>query len=176
MREGRKTSILVGILILVAYLMLLSLLVSPIIGLFTEIISGAAVISIAILMYPFFKKYKLKFSYISLKVVEGVLMFAAGIFVLLQNINMYDNLYAIHVYAFAISAFIFYVLLHKTKLIPRYISIWGMIASVLVLLANIYTQLGFELSMIGTIVGYAPIILNEVFLAVYLMIKGFKLK
>jgi hypothetical protein len=65
------------------------------------------------------------------------------------------------------------VLLQKKQLLPKFISIWGMVASVLVSVANVYTQLGFELPMLGTIIGYAPIILNEVFLAIWLMIKGF---
>ena len=164
---------IVGILILVAYSMLASINVHPVIGLFTEVISGAAVIGIAILMYPLFKPYKLRISYLIIKGIEGLLMFAAGVFVLLQNITMYNNIYAIHVYAFSISAFLFYVLLQKKQLLPKFISIWGMVASVLVSVANVYTQLGFELPMLGTIIGYAPIILNEVFLAIWLMIKGF---
>lgn len=173
MDKNKKIAFIVGILILVAYSMLLSTSVAPIIGLFTEVISGAAVIGISILMYPLFEQYKLRILYLLLKFVEGLLMFAAGFFILSQNITVYNNIYAIHVYAFSISAFLFYVLLQKTQLIPKFISIWGMVASVLVLVANIYTQLGFELPMLGTIIGYAPIILNEVFLAIWFMVKGF---
>ena len=173
MKVKRRISVIVGILILVAYLMLFSISVSPMVGLFTEIISGAAVIGIAILMMPSFKDLKLKIPYLLLKAIEGFLMFAAGIFVLIQDITMYDRLYAIHVYAFSISAIFFYILLNKTRLIPKFINIWGIIAAVLVLSANIYTQLGFELPVIGQIIGYAPIILNEAFLAFWLMIKGF---
>lgn len=172
--KPRNTAVIVGILILVAYSMLATTFLPPTIGLLTEVISGSAVIGIAVLMYPLFKQYKLRIIYLSLKLIEGLLMIIAGIFILLQNLSMYENIYAVHVYAFSISAFIFYILLYKKRLIDDYISIWGMIASVLVLAANIYTQLGFKLPMIGTIIGYAPIILNEVFLAVLLMVKGFK--
>ncbi len=56
MIKNRRTSIIVGILILVAY----SLLGSgnpeaKILGMVLEIISGLAVISIAVLMFPLFK-------------------------------------------------------------------------------------------------------------------------
>ncbi len=173
MNKNKKTAIIVGVLILVAYSMLLSTTVAPIMGLFTEVTSGAAVIGIAILMCPLFKPHGLRISYLLLKIIEGLLMFTAGIFIFLENITVYDSLYEIHVYAFAISAFFFYVLLIKTKLIPKFISVWGAIAAVCVLAANICTQLGFELSMTGAIFGYAPIILNEVFLAIFLMTKGF---
>lgn len=173
MDTNKRTAILVGILIIVAYTMLLSTFVPQIIGLFTEVISGAAVIGIALLMYPLFKQHKLRISYLLLKVVEGLLMFIAGVFILFSNITMYNTIYAIHVYAFSISAFLFYILLYKTELISKSISIWGMIAAVLVLTANIYTQLGFELPIIGMIIGYTPIILNEIFLAILLIAKGF---
>jgi len=156
--------------------MLFSTSAPPAIGLFTEIISGAAVIGIALLIYPLFETHQLRVPYFLLKLIECLLMFAAGVCILLSDINTYDRLYEIHVYAFSTSAFLFYILLHKTKLIPKFISTWGMVAAVLVLLANIYTQLGFELPMIGVIVGYAPIILNEAFLATWLIAKGFNAK
>lgn len=170
----RKTAIIVGILILVAYTMLLSTSVAPIVGLFTEVLSGAAVIGIAVLMFPVLNPYKLRIPFFVLKAIEGILMFAAGVFILLKNIKMYDNIYSVHVYAFSISAFFLYILLFQKQLVAKYICIWGMFASVSVLSANIYTQLGFELNIIGTIVGYMPIILNEVFLSFVLIIKGFK--
>ena len=49
MDKLRKISIVVGILIILAYSMLLSASVVPILGLFTEVISGLAVIGIAVL-------------------------------------------------------------------------------------------------------------------------------
>jgi len=56
--SDRKTAIIVGILILLAY----SLLGSDnpdakVLGMFLEVISGLAVIGIAVLMYPLFKPY-----------------------------------------------------------------------------------------------------------------------
>jgi uncharacterized Tic20 family protein len=55
MNSNRKTAIIVGVLILLAY----SLLGSDnpdakVLGMFLEVISGLAVIGIAVLMYPLF--------------------------------------------------------------------------------------------------------------------------
>jgi hypothetical protein len=80
--SDRKTAIIVGILILLAY----SLLGSDnpdakILGMFLEVISGLAVIVIAILMYPLFRPYnkKVSFWYIVFRGIEGGLMIIAGI-------------------------------------------------------------------------------------------------
>ncbi|MCK5617645.1 DUF4386 domain-containing protein [Candidatus Pacearchaeota archaeon] len=174
----RKTSIFVGILIIVAYLMLFTLLVNPIFGLLLEVISGLAVIGISILMYPFFisKNKKLAKGYIVGKFVEGGLMLAAGSMILVGNLVMYNNLYKVHVYFFAISALLFYILLNKTKLTPKYINLWGIIASILILVANIIELLNIEMTTIMLVIFYAPIILNEFYLAIYLIFKGFNKK
>ena len=111
MNKNRTTAIIVGILILVAYLMLLTHSVDPFLGMFLEIISGLAVIGISILMFPLFKKHiTLTKGYLIGKFVEGGLMFAAGFMVLIGNLIAYNKLYAVHAYFFIISAFIFYVL------------------------------------------------------------------
>ena len=174
----RKKAIIVGILIIVAYSMLLTLLVSPFLGLLLEVISGLAVIAISILMYPLFisKGKALTKSYLVGKFVEGGLMLAAGVMILIGNIIMYDNLYAVHTYIFAISAILFYLLLYKSKFVPRFISIWGIIAGILLIGVNLLDVMGVSISLIIGIIGYAPIILNEVFLALWFIFRGFNLK
>ena len=64
MNTNRKTAIIVGVLILVAYRLLGS--GNPeakILGMFLEAISGLAVITIAVLMFPLFKPYNKKASF-----------------------------------------------------------------------------------------------------------------
>ena len=64
MDTNRKTAIIVGVLILLAYSLLGS--DSPdakVLGMFLEVISGLAVIGIAVLMYPLFKPYNKKASF-----------------------------------------------------------------------------------------------------------------
>jgi len=171
----RKRAIIVGILILVAYLMLLTLLVNPILGMFLEIISGLAVIGISVLMYPLFisKDRVLTKGYLIGKFGEGGLMLIAGGMILIGNIMMYETLYKFHAYFFSISALFFYLLLNKTKLTPKYINFWGIIATILILVANILGLFNIDMTKMMLGIFYVPIILNEVYLAIYLMVRGF---
>jgi len=74
MNSDRKAAIIVGILILVAYSMLASE-VTDIKWVVTllDIVSGLAVIGIAVLMFPFFKvsNRQLSFSYLYIKILGG---------------------------------------------------------------------------------------------------------
>jgi hypothetical protein len=62
----------------------------------------------------------------------------------------------------------FYYLLYQSKLIPRWLSVWGFIGAILFPVA--------WLSLFGpTISGpfLLPLVVNEVVLAVWLIVKGF---
>ena len=72
---------------------------------------------------------------------------------------------------FALGAVLFYALLYRSKLVPRWLSVWGLVGVVMVVLMNV---LGMDLT-----VGWffaMPIILNELFLAGWLLIRGFDKK
>jgi hypothetical protein len=75
---------------------------------------------------------------------------------------------------FGIGALVLYGTLFRLRLVPRFISIWGLIATLFIFAVTI---LGFVLpaGLGGTlpILLGLPIILNELFLGVWLMIKGF---
>jgi hypothetical protein len=172
----RKTSIIVGVLILVAY----SLLGSgnpeaKTLGMVLEVISGLAVITIAVLMFPLFKPYnkKASFWYIVLRSIEGGLLVVTGILFLSHNtrlLELYVGIHTGHAYIFAIAALIFYYLLYQSKLIPRWISVWGVIAAILLILVSLLEVTGIisELMILKL-----PIVLNELVLAIWLMVKGF---
>jgi hypothetical protein len=174
----KRTAIIVGILILVAYSMLSAAIIKTrwLVTLF-DVISGLAMIGAAVLMFPFFKisSRKLSFGYLYLKILEGALMIAAGIFFLSDSLQgwrgwIYDYP---QTYEFIISASLFYILLFKTKLVPRFISVWGLIACCALLMASVVGLLGVNSPMVAVLT--IPIITNEVFLAIWLMIKGFNL-
>ncbi|GAG78300.1 unnamed protein product, partial [marine sediment metagenome] len=81
MDSNRKIAIIVGALILIAYGVLASSITeSKIIVMLFEVISGVAVILIAVLMFPLFKPYneKASFWYIFFRSIEGGLMIIAG--------------------------------------------------------------------------------------------------
>jgi hypothetical protein len=176
MNKYRKTSIIVGVLILVAYSVIGS--GNPeakVLGMVLEVISGLAVITIAVLMFPLFKPYnkKASFWYIFFRIIEGGLLVVTGILFLSQNtrlLEIYAGIHAGHAYIFAIAAMIFYYLLYQSKLIPRWISGWGVIAAILLILVNLLevTSIIPELMIL-----YLPIILNELVLAIWLLVKGF---
>ncbi len=176
MNTNRKTAIIVGVLILVAY----SLLGSgnpeaKILGMFLEAISGLAVITIAVLMFPLFKPYNIKssFWYIVSRSIEGGLLVVTGILFLSHNtllIEIRDGINVGHGYIFAVAALIFYYLLYQSKLIPRWISVWGVIAAILLILVNLLEVTGIIPQLM---ILYLPIILNEIVLAIWLMVKGF---
>ena len=176
MSTHRKTAIIVGVLILLAYSVLGS--GNPeakILGMLLEVISGLAVISIAVLMYPLFKPYnkKASFWYIVLRSIEGGLLVVTGILFLSHNtllLEIYAGIHAAHGYIFAIAALIFYYLLYQSKLIPRWISVWGFIAAILLILVNLLEVTGI---ISGLIILALPIILNELVLAIWLIVKGF---
>lgn len=179
MKSNRKIAIIVGILILVAYGVLASSVIeSKTIVMLFEVISGIAVVGIAVLMFPFFKPFneKLTLSYLIFKTIEGALMIIAGILFLSISTSLLevrDGIYIIHTYVFILSALMFYYLLFKSKIIPRFISVWGIIAAILLLIANLLEIANLTLSTPILVLGYAPIILNEVFLAIWLIVKGF---
>jgi hypothetical protein len=176
MNTHRKTAIIVGVLILVAYSVLGS--GNPeakILGMVLEVISGLAVITIAVLMFPLFKPYNKNASYLYLvfRSIEGGLLVVTGILFLSHNtllLEIHAGIHAVHGYIFAIAALIFYYLLYISKLIPRWISVWGAIAALLLIIANLLEVTGIASRLM---ILFLPIILNELFLAIWLIVKGF---
>jgi len=79
---------------------------------------------------------------------------------------IWDQLLAI---PFALGALMFYVLLYQSRLVPRWLSAWGLVAAAL----DIVPPLGsmFGLSSLGVLV--APLFLQEMVMAVWLIAKGF---
>ena len=72
---------------------------------------------------------------------------------------------------FSLGAVLFYYLLYRSRLVPRFISVWGFIAVALVLAWNLLETFGISISA-GMVFGL-PIILNEIILGIWLIVKGF---
>lgn len=172
----RATAILVGVLILVAYSMLTyDISGKVVIGGIAEIISGLAVISISLLMYPYFKNRKITNTfYVLSRCVEGLLMVMTGVFIFNPSLVEYRSFVYqyIHIYFFISGALFFYYLFLKTKIIPTFISIWGIVATILLFFITIIKLFGVNIPLLDILL--VPMILNEIFLAFWLMIKGFK--
>jgi hypothetical protein len=84
---------------------------------------------------------------------------------LLEGGNWISQILAI---VFSIGALAIYYLFYQSKLIPRWLSSWGLIGSILYLAAAL-------LAMFGIVSGIlmAPLALQEIVLAVWLIVKGF---
>ena len=70
-----------------------------------------------------------------------------------------------------LGAVVFYFMLYKTRLIPRFISAWGLIAAAAVFATALIDMFGIEpgsLEYLGVLM-----LLNELFLGVWLIVKGF---
>jgi hypothetical protein len=77
----------------------------------------------------------------------------------------WDQLLAI---PFVLGALMFYVLLYKSRLVPRWLSVWGLVGAVLYIVLPLGSM--FELSL-GFLM--APLALQEMVMAVWLITRGF---
>jgi hypothetical protein len=83
--------------------------------------------------------------------------------------------FVLGVLAFCIGGAMYYAVFYRTRLIPRWLSVWGMIALVMLFSAVMITLFdGAPYSVSGNLVFLAfPIALQEMVLAVWLIVKGF---
>jgi hypothetical protein len=86
----------------------------------------------------------------------------------------HDSISTILVITFCLGALMLYYLFYRSKLIPRWISVWGFIAITLHLVTGflIMFQLMSPFSTINMVVNF-PIFLQEMVMAVWLIAKGF---
>ena len=74
---------------------------------------------------------------------------------------------------FCIGAAMFYYLLFKSKRIPGWLSIWGLIATPLMFIANFLPLYGIDSTSVTYSSLCAPMGVQEMVLAVWLIVKGF---
>ena len=143
MNLERKKAFFAGLLILVAYAVLASLLLeSKILVVLLESFSGIAVIVIAILVYPYVKSWnhKTTMAYLIAKIIEGVLLIIAAVLFLSKSVSLLgirELIIVSHAYFFIAASALLYYLLYISKLVPRYISIWGLVALLSLLIGNL---------------------------------------
>ncbi|MBC8755068.1 DUF4386 domain-containing protein [Kordia sp. YSTF-M3] len=159
------------------------------------IISGVLSITIAILLLPIFKRhnYNLAFIYVAFSILGFVAIFVDNISVLslLDLSNVYvesgnstsDSLHLMgtllyerhswtHYFSLLISCFpvfFLYYALYVSKLIPRVISIFGIVAVLLMFTEIVFSIFGNGISMNMMM----PMGLVQLLLPIWLLIKGF---
>jgi hypothetical protein len=164
-------------------------------------IGGAAATGIAISLYPVLKKYNggLALGAVGFRTFEGVLRFVA-VCALLSLITLsqqfvkagapdssyFQTLGVLLVagyrwvanvgalLAFSIGCLLYYIIFYRTKLVPRWLSGWGLIAAILTMLSCLLTMLGLMAPFsTGQVVLALPMLPQEMVLAVWLIVKGF---
>jgi hypothetical protein len=84
------------------------------------------------------------------------------------------QLHVISGLAFSLGALMYYALLYKSKLIPRWLSGWGILGAVLSVAATLLASFArdFGMESVHTYLSM-PIGLNELVVAIWLIAKGF---
>jgi hypothetical protein len=167
-----------------------------IIGALLVLIDAIAVAGIGIVIFPILKKYNeaSALGYAGARIVEGVLFMINAITILtLLTLSQefakagaldafyYQTLGTVLLSAgnwfyllglglvFALSALILNFVLYKSKLVPRWLSGWGLIGAALVF-AN-YLLESFGINPVEIL--FLPIAVQEMVFAVWLIVKGF---
>ena len=165
-----------------------------IIGTLFFFINAFMIAGVAIMMYPILKKYNeaLSLGYVGARIVEGVLIIIAILAILtLLTLSVKfveagapdtpyfqttgDLLLALHNWAYSVfwaiivslSSLMFFYLLYQSKLIPRWLSVWGFIGAILFPVGSV-TLFGSP-----NPVFVLPLVVSEWTLIVWLIVKGF---
>lgn len=166
-----------------------------------ELILAVSVIGIGFMMFPILKKHNegLAQGYFGLRLVESVCIIIASISLLslltlspkfIEGIldtayyqSLGNLLLEIRNWSFEIGTLIFlglgglflYYPLYELKLVPRVLSIWGLIGAICVLLYGLLGVFGLTSDSITLNLLAAPIAIQEMVFAVWLIIKGFNI-
>ena len=87
-------------------------------------------------------------------------------------VSVRDHAALVAVFAFCLGAFMYYYLFFQSRLIPRWLSGWGIVAIILMLAACVLALFS-DNPVTGYIPLAFPIFLQEMVLAVWLIVKGF---
>ncbi len=161
-----------------------------------DLICGVSVFAIAILLFPILSLFSARAAlwYVGLRLTELVSFMVSGLLLMvmlkigqdmtgstaldtsgMEVLGTYlrsasGNIRDISLLIYCLGAWSFYGLLFRSKLVPGFISLWGLLAVALLfieILANVFgTSAGGTLLMM-------PLGVNELFLGVWLMVRGF---
>lgn len=167
-----------------------------ILGTIFILIMGFALSMIPAVLFPIFKKYNEALA-LGAVIFRGALEAVAYIAIVISmlllltlgkdfaNAGAQDAVYfqtlgsllqeavtwlSIHIsIVFSIGALMIYYLFYQSKLIPRWLSIWGLVGAVIYLAEPLLAMFGSEMEIL-----FAPLALQEMVLAIWLIVKGFK--
>ena len=168
------------------------------IGVLLESVNGIAVIGIAVMMFTILRRYNegIALGYLAFRGVEAFLSILGSTkalslievsneyiqagtpsdsyFEVLGSLILADRHWDMEMLTvfFILGALIFYFLLYRTEIIPSFISLWGFIAIPLMTSFNILLYTSIDLGILVNLILVLPIMANEIFLALWLIVKG----
>jgi len=164
------------------------------------LVNAAAVVLIPVMMFPILKKRSesLALGYLAFRMLEAIAIVAVVVGWLLmislsqeavkagapsssnlqtsgsvlQAVGDWNN-FLLSIFL-AAGGLIFYYLLFESRLVPRFLSVWGLVGAVLLLAGTVLFMFGSiaEDSAAG-VLSVGVLALNEMVLAVWLIVKGF---
>lgn len=172
------------------------------VGALLSFLAAAGSAGIAITLYPVLKRYDegLALGAVGFRLIEAVFYIVGALCLLSlltvkqqfvsagdQSASYFQNVghllltmrdsagFVFAVIAFCLGALMYYVVFYRSKLIPHWLSVWGLIAIALLLSAVFITLFdGEPYSISGNLIWLAlPIALQEMVMAVWLIVKGF---
>jgi hypothetical protein len=166
-----------------------------------EVIWAATAVGIAIAIYPAIRKFNrsLAIGSVAFRVIEGVFA-VIGTLAMLSLLTLSRTFFlsgspvdvssgplligmrdwsqsVLAIIFFLLGALMYYLVMYQSKIIPRWLSGWGIIAVVLSLTATVIGAFNHNfLEGAGNTILNAPIGIQEMVLAIWLIIKGFNPK
>lgn len=168
-------------------------------GVFLSFVNGLAYMGIAVLLFPILRQRfeSLALAYVGFRAVEFITQILADIsplalLTLVENsgkaggvtesglqmlgaLLLAERFWAFQMLnlIFSFSALLLYFMLLRTKLISEFISIWGLVAAALVFLNTVLGWFNPGLGETFGMITGVPMLLNELFLGIWLIVRGF---
>ena len=172
-----------------------------IIAMIFELIAAVSAFGTAVVLFPVLKKSieSLALGYVVLRLIENIFYIVGALSLLIIltlgqgyvagafNASYYQSLgtllLALRDWSIWMGTLIFFglgsltlnYLLYQSKLVPRFLSVWGLIGAALVLLYGLLSLFSLTPNMISSILTIlaVPIAVQEMIFAVWLIVKGF---
>ncbi len=169
-----------------------------ILGVLIDAINSVAVVAIAVALFPILKKHNetLAIGYVASRIIESVILIVGHIsqlsLVPLSQeyvqagadasyflpsgtllLAVYDWTWLLGpTIVLGLTALILNQILYQSRLVPRFISVWGLIGGTLIVAGGLLATCGVISTESSILLG-TPIALQEMVLAVWLIVKGF---
>jgi hypothetical protein len=168
-------------------------------GVLLQLVMGVAVVSIAVVIYPVLRRgtERLAIGYVVARALEAVIYILSGTallalitisekylaadnrasFAAVGRLVMAERDWAGHAVldaaVFSFGALVLNAAFYRSRLVPRWLSVWGLAGAAAYLVAGLLVVYGLEPLSTPQVLLEAPLGLQEIALALWLILKGF---